>query len=313
MRPYLFLLAGLGIGIAGAILFSQSLTPQAGSPEERIAKLEVELKRSENRVAALGGADPNARPRPGHTLKDGLRNIAEDIRAGRPVTPDDVFQATQPLIRDLSPLFDRMRVKELQRQSDTKAGELARKYSLNPAQQEALKQWFDQNAIDQAKAYSDLISQKGTKLEDIAKASTQVHIDAGLDTFMESTLKGEKLASYQSARMSEKVEKVQNEADRKVERLDGIVKLDETQRGQVFGLMARGAPDYDPAMQFEGVDNSGPVTGKSKQDAVLSVLRPEQRKAYQDEQEKRRVSAQKEMESIGLTIPDDWHEQDFLD
>jgi len=35
-------------------------------------------------------------------------------------------------------------------------------------------------------AYTDLISKKGTKLEDIAKAATQVRPDAGLDSFMES-------------------------------------------------------------------------------------------------------------------------------
>ncbi len=313
MRPYLFLIVGLSVGAAGAILFSQSMPPKEGSPEERIAKLEVELKRSVNRVAALEGADPKGKSPSGRTLKDGLRSIAEDIRAGRPVSPDDVFQATQPLLRDLSPLFDRMRVKELQRQSDTKAGELARKYALNPAQQVALKQWLDQNAIEQAKAYTDLLTQKGTKLEDIAKAATQVRIDGGLDRFMESTLKGDKLASYQSDRMLEKVETVQKEADRKVERLDSIVKLDEAQRGQVFGVMARGAADYDPAMQFEGLGTSAPVTGKSKQDAVLAVLRPEQRQAYQAEQEKRRAATQKELEGIGLTLPADWTDNDFLD
>lgn len=313
MRPYLFLIVGLSVGAAGAILFSQSMPPKEGSPEERIAKLEVELKRSANRVAALEGADPKGKSTAGRTLKDGLRSIAEDIRAGRPVSPDDVFQATQPLLRDLSPLFDRMRVKELQRQSDTKAGELARKYSLNPAQQAALKQWLDQNAIEQAKAYTDLLTQKGTKLEDIAKAATQVRIDGGLDRFMEGTLKGEKLASYQSDRMLEKVSSVQKEADLKVERLDSIVHLDEAQRGQVFGVMARGAADYDPAMQFEGLGTSAPVTGKSKQDAVLAVLRPEQRQAYQAEQEKRRAAAQKEMDSIGLTLPADWTGIDHFD
>lgn len=306
MRSYLFLAVGLCIGVTGAVLFQQSMPPKEGSPEKRIAQLEVELKRSTNRVAALEAADPNGRSRPGQSLQDGLRNIAQDIRDGRPVTPDDVFQATQPLIRDLSPLFDRMRIKELQRQSDTKSAELARKYSLTPSQQEALKQWFDQNAVDQAKAYSDLISQKGVKLEDIAKAATQVELNSGLDQFMESTLKGEKLAAYQSDRMLEKVERVQSEADLKVERLDGIVQLDESQRGQVFGIMARGSAYYDPAMQLEGLGTSTPMTGKSKQDAVLAVLRPDQRQAYQAAQEKRRAEEQKELEAIGLTLPDDW-------
>ena len=315
MRPILPLVIGLAIGIAGAVLFLQSMPPKEGSAEERVDKLEVELKKANNRVAALEGADPHGRLRPGRTMKDGLRNIADDLRAGRPVTPDDIFHATQPLIRDLGPIFDRMRVRELQRQSDTKAGELARKYSLTAAQQESLKQWLDQKAVDDAKRYTDLVSQEGTKLEDLAKAASDVRVDDGLDKFMETTLSGDKLTKFKTDRMLEKVGRVQQEADMMVTRLDGIVELDDTQRGQVFGVMARGARDFDPAMQFEGLgtDTAALPSGKSKQDAIFSVLRPEQRQAYQAAQAKRREDARKEMEAIGLTLPDDSKMFDPLD
>ena len=314
-RPYITLVVGLLVGVAGAVLFLQSMPPKEGSAEERADKLEAELKRAENRVAALEGADPNGRRRPGRTLKDGMRNIAEDLRTGKPVTPDDVFRATQPFIRDFAPLFDRMRVRELQRQSDTKAGELARKYSLTSTQQESLKKWLDQKAVDDAKRYTDLVSQEGTKLEDLAKASANVRVDDGLDKFMDATLSGDKLTAFKSDRMLEKVTSVQQEADMKVTRLDGIVSLDETQRGQVFGVMARSARDFDPAMQFEGLgtDTAALPTGKSQQAAILAVLRPDQRQAYQDAQAKRREDARKEMEGIGLTLPEDSKMFDPLD
>ena len=98
-----------------------------GSPEARANKLEVELKQANNRIAAMeathskghepqgvlgriaGGSQDHRR-----TLADGARRIAEDIREGRPVSPDEIFRASQPLMRDLSPLFDRMRVKAQQ-------------------------------------------------------------------------------------------------------------------------------------------------------------------------------------------------------
>ena len=314
-RPYITLVVGLLVGVAGAVLFLQSMPPKEGSVEERADKLEAELKRAENRVAALEGTDPNGRRRPGRTLKDGMRSIAEDLRTGKPVTPDDVFRATQPFIRDFSPLFDRMRVRELQRQSDTKAGELARKYSLNLAQQEALKVWLDQKAVDDAKRYTDMVSQEGTKLEDLAKASANVRVDDGLETLMETTLSGDKLTAFKSDRMLEKVSSVQQEADMKVTRLDGIVGLDETQRGQVFGVMARSALDFDPAMQFEGLgtDTAALPAGESQQAAIFAVLRPEQRQAYQEAQAKRREDARKEMEGIGLTLPEDSKMFDLLD
>jgi hypothetical protein len=101
----------------------------------------------------------------------------------------------------------------------------------------------------------------------------------------------------------------------KVTRLDAIVSLDDAQRGEVFGVMARGARDFDPAMQFEGLgtDRGALATGQSKQDAVLAVLRPDQRQIYQDEQEKRRMAARQEMESLGLTPPADWNPSELLD
>lgn len=315
MRSIIPLVIGLLVGVAGTILFLQSMPPKEGSAEEQVGKLEVELKRANNRVAALEGGDPNRRRRPGQNVTDRLRNIAEDLRDGKPVSPDDVFRATQPLIRDLAPLFDRIRVRELQRQTDAKAGELARKYSLNPAQQESLKQWLDQNAMDEAKRYTDLISQDGTRLEDLAKAATDVKVENGLEKFMERTLNADKLATFKSDQMLEKVGKVQREADMKVTRLDNVVKLDETQRGQVFGVMARGARDFDPAMQFEGLgtDTAALSAGSSRQDAVLAILRPEQREAYEAERARRRAAAQKEMEAIGLTLPADSSLHDPLD
>jgi hypothetical protein len=315
MRPILPLVIGLAIGIAGAVLFLQSMPPKEGSAEERVDKLEAELKKANNRVSALEGTDPHGRRRPGRTTKDGVRSIFENYKDGKPVTPDDVLHAFQPFLRDVSPLFDRIRTRELQRQSDSKAGELARKYSLTPAQQESLKQWFDQNAEDQAKRYTDLVSQEGTTMEDLARASADVRVDDGLDKFMERNLRGEKLAAFNSDRMLERVDRVQQEADMKVTRLDSIVRLDDTQRGQVFGVMARGARDFDPAMQFEGLgtETAALPSGKSKQDAILAVLKPEQRQAYEAERTKRREAARKEMEAIGLTLPDDSKMFDPLD
>lgn len=276
-------------------------------------KLEAELKTAKNRIIALEGADPHNRRRPGRTLADGARSIAEDIRDGKPVTPDDLFHATQPLIRDFSPLFERMRAREQQRRVDSMAGELARKYSLTSAQEDSLKKWLDQKATDDSKRYTALLSQDGTKLADIGKAGYEFELDSGLDQFMGNTLTGDKLAAFQADRMREKVDRVQQEADMKVTRLDGIVGLDESQRGQMFGIMARGSRDFDPSMQFEGLgDDAGAVSGKSGQDAILSVLTPAQRDAYQVDRQQKQDAARKEMESMGLSLPDGWDAADSL-
>jgi hypothetical protein len=52
LRPLFGLVVGLVVGGVGAVLFVQSMPPKEGSPEEQVAKLEVELKSTRNRLAA---------------------------------------------------------------------------------------------------------------------------------------------------------------------------------------------------------------------------------------------------------------------
>jgi hypothetical protein len=314
MRTLFSVTIGFIIGAIGAILFSQSMPPKEGSAEEQVSKLEVELKRANNRVSLLEQTGRNGKNL-NRTLKDNVRNITEDIRDGRLVTPDDIFRASQPLIRDLVPLLDRVRARQVQRQSDTKAGEIARKYSLTDAQQESLKILLAQNADAEAKRFTSMLSQEGTKLEDFAKATNNINIEDGLEQFMQNNLQGDQFVKFKADQVLEKVQKVQEEADMKVTRLDSIVKLDDSQHSEIFSVMARGARDFDPSMQIEGMSESkvSLSTGKSKQDAIFDILTPIQREAYENHRNEKRSEAQKDMEAIGLRLPDDWNSSDLLD
>ena len=314
IRSLVPLVVGLAVGGVGATWFLQSLPGAEGSPEERAAKLESELKRATNRIAALEANDPSSRRRPGRTTKDGLRSIAEDIRAGRPVSPDDIFHATQPLMMDLAPLFDRLRLKEQTKMVETMTGELARKYDLNPQQQAALNQWFTERAEANAKRWNDLVANDSTRLEDLMRASRDIRPDDGIDEFMAKTLSGEKLTTFQTERMAQRAERVQQAADRQVSRLDSIVGLDDAQRDQVFGIAARSSRDYDPGMKLEGITGEiGASPNGDRQAALLGVLRPNQREAYEAARQKRRDEAAKDAEAIGLTLPADWNPLDDFD
>ena len=307
LRTLLPLILGLGLGALGATLLKDSLPGAEGSPEARASKLEVDLKKAQNQILALESSGPPKPVRHEKTLQHELRKIADDIRAGRPVSPEDIFRVTQPLLRDLAPLFDRMRTKQQQQMIDSKTGEIVRKYGLDAAQQTVLRQWFEQKAATEAQKWNDLIARDGTRLEDIMKASRDVRPDEGLDAVMGTVLTGDKLAAFKSDRLAQKAERVQSEADGYVQRLDGIVPLDETQRDQVFGIVARNSRDYDPAMRLEGTGGGiAAAPAGSRQQAVLSVLRPDQRSAYDKEMQRRRSRAEQEARAIGLTAPPDF-------
>jgi hypothetical protein len=167
--------------------------------------------------------------------------------------------------------------------------------------------------VENAKRWSDLVGREGTRLEDVMRASRDVRPDDGLDAFMERTLTGDKLTDFKTTRMTERAQRVQRDADMRTERLDAIVKLDDAQRDQVFGHMARHSPDYDPAMKLEGASGEIETIGRGAghRDAFFSVLRPEQRAAFMAEQHRRRESAQKDKEAIGLTLRPDWDPLDM--
>ena len=139
-RSVVPLVIGLAVGGLGVGLFQHSTPGEAGSPEKQIQHLESELQQARTRIAALEETRPRSSRTPAQTAYDRGRAIAQRLREGIPVSSDDLFRAAQPLLRDLSPLFERIAEQNFKQQADSFIGELARKYDLNPNQQETRKQ-----------------------------------------------------------------------------------------------------------------------------------------------------------------------------
>lgn len=297
---------GLIIGAIGAILFRSTLPPEVGSPEEKIAKLQHELKKTQIELKEI--TDRSPRKRFGPTTHDGVRSIAHAMQDGRPVTPDDIFNAFKPLMRDLSPLTQRISALEAQRRAESLAGEYARKYGLNQQQQQQLIEHLTANQKEHDEKLSELVESDHTSLRQYLKTERNFDSKAGLDAFMSQHLKGDELQAYQTERITEKSELAQQDADLQVRRIDGIVALDEQQQAQMFRYMAQTSRHYDPQMQFEGLaENTNPLPKNiSREDALLSVLRPEQRASYQQHKQERLNKEQEEAAKLGIMIPNDW-------
>lgn len=309
MRTPLFLLLGLAVGITGTLLVSQSLPPEEGSPAARIEELDRELARTRVALAAAEARNPKPGATTRQKLAQGANDIIQDIKDGKTVDMNDIYQAAKPALRDLSPIFDRLHRRDLRRHNKFVLADLTRKYHLTPAQQEALKSYQEIQAEQQMAAFRAFNLADSTTLEDMVRAShKKPRPQDGLDAFMNSTLTGKDLERYRADRLTERVENVQAEADRRVSRLNSLVSLDEAQQDQVFSLMARSSPDFDPSMQFEGLsgDTAKLDAGQSREEAIMQVLRPEQRIEYETKRAERRAEAQKEFDDIGVKIPDNW-------
>ena len=308
MRAPLFLAIGLAVGITGAVLFQDSFMPAADSPEERLADLERELARTKVSLAAAEARAPKPEASTQQKLTLGARTIMEDIKDGREVDMNDIYQAAKPALRDLSPIFERLQRKDMRRHHEFILADLTRKYHLTPAQQESLREWQKKKIEADLAVMRAFHQQDSTTLEDMVKAGRKTPPNAGLDSFMEKTLTGQDLTAYKSDRLNQRVEQVQSEADRRVSRLNSVVALDDAQQDQVFALMARSSPEFDPSMQFEGLtgDTAKLDPGQSRDEAILQVLRPDQRQQYENHRAARRLEAQKEFTDVGIRLPDTW-------
>lgn len=217
-------------------------------------------------------------------------------------------------MRDLSPLTERMRTIEIKRSAEARAGEYARKYGLTADQQQQLVDNLVFQNTEQMKQLQGMLESDHVGMREYMKAEREMDHELGLDETMTSMLQGEKRQAFITERFAEKAERVQHEADGKVQRIDNIVKLDDRQRNQMFLNMAQTSRHYDPQMQFEDLgDGVKPMgQGMSSEQAMMSVLRPDQQEVYEAHRQQRLQKAQQEAAAIGLTIPNDWNPDDDI-
>jgi hypothetical protein len=302
---------GLAVGGLGVGLFQHSRPGEAGSPEKQIQHLESELQQARTRIAALEETRPRAARSPAQTAYDRGRAIAQRLREGIPVSSDDLFRAAQPLLRDMSPLLERIVGQKFKRQSDSLMGELARKYDLNPNQQDTLQKWFSEKSRAEQKKWNDLISSDNTTYLQLVKSMRNDRTDEGLDAVMEGLLQGPQLEAFKAERLEERAQRVQFYADMQVQRINEIVRLDPAQTDRLFGIMAQSSPDYDASIRLEGATGEIAPANLHPRDALKSVLRPDQLAKYEDDRDRRLLEASREMNELGVQLPADWDEFEF--
>jgi|GEM_PF-254844 len=311
LRSVVPLVIGLAVGGLGVGLFQHSTPGMAGTPEAQIQHLETELQQARTRIAALEETRPRSSRTPAQTAYDRGRDIAQRLREGRTVSSDDLFRAAQPLLRDMAPLFERIADQKSKQQADSLIGELARKYDLNPNQQESLQKWFSEKSRADRKKWNDLISSDDTTYLQWVKSMRNDRTDEGLDPVMEELLKGPQLEAFKAERLEERSQRVQQYADMQVQRINNLVQLDPAQTDQLFGIMAQSSPDYDASIRLEGATGEIAPANLHPRDALKSVLRPDQLAKYEEARQRRLMEAAQEMNKLGVELPADWDDFEF--
>ncbi len=297
---------GLLIGGTATALFMDSAPPPVGSAEAKATALQSELVRAKSQIALLEAKVPKRESTPSDHARESTAKLLDDMKHGRPVDADRVFQHFKPLMRDLAPLLAHLRSREERKDFARTAENLRNTYQLNDAQQHALEQWLGERAMQQADKFNRVAYADNSKLEDIMKASKYLRPERPIDEFMESNLRGSTLERYRSDRLQQRASNVEHAANTRVDRLDAAVQLDETQKDRIFSLMARSSPDFDPRMKFAGLgsDTHSVQPGQDREKAIQSVLRPDQRARYEAYKKSQLDAANREAKELGITMPE---------
>ena len=305
MKQAIGLGVGIAIGVAGGVMFSNSLAPEQGSIEERLEMKERELIKAEGRIRVLVADGARERKR---GVKDGVREIMYRIRSGEDVSLDDVFLTMKPWMREMAPLFERMRQVNEDEYADEMAGRWASEYHLTGAEKGRLREWFKEQSKKKANAFVDVVESNQSGFVDFVRATEYDWRDAeGAEDLMEEMLDGQELEKFKDERLTERYENVQDESYRNLNRLDEIVELDSEQHAKAFGIMMRGSEDYREGMNFDGMDaGTGKLDRQSRNAAIESILRPEQREQLETYRAEEKAEAERNMAKMGLSLPRDW-------
>ncbi|MBK8092873.1 MAG: hypothetical protein IPK32_13040 [Verrucomicrobiaceae bacterium] len=311
MKPstIIALLTGLLIGGTAVVFFQASLPPPEGSAEEKAELLKSELTKAQSRIAKLEAQIPTKPADLAAAARGGAADILEDLKHGRPVDLDRLYQRLKPALRDLAPVMAHLRMREQKKEFARIAAHMGEAYHLNETQQKALQVWLAERAIADAETFNQVAFGENSRMEDILKAMKLQKPKKGLDDFMERTLTGSEKQRYTADRLVERTTAIENEANNRLQRLHQAVPLDEAQQDKVFAIMARSSPDFDPNTKLGisvGNDMSGIRPGADRESAIMSVLTADQRRQYEAYRQRQRSEAERNATEMGIKLPADW-------
>jgi len=298
------LVVGLVVGITGGILFSKSLRPDEGSMQDRMEIAEEELGRARRSLTAM----ERHVQRQEAMIDGGLRDLGRDFKDGKDISPDDLFATMKPWMRKMAPIFERLRRINEEDWTDAQISEWSRKYDLSDGEKEKLKERFVEQSRINAERLTEVVNSDESGFVELIRATEFDWQDTeGVDTVMEGFLEGEQLENYRAERLAERVNSVQTEADRNLQRLDNIVKLDDAQHEQLFGVLVRSSKDYRPEVKPEGFTGEATPMDRRMRDATIrSVLKPEQIERLDEVRNERRDETESKLQRAGLVLPKDW-------
>ena len=304
LKKSLGLVLGLVVGCAGGYLFSKSQRPAPGSIQDRLELAEQEAAKSSREARALKAYVERAEG----SGSSKFRRLARDLKDGKEVSFDDILGSAKPWMRQVAPVMERVRKVNEAKWVDARVSEWTRNYTLTVAQRNELRGHFKKRSEENAERITEVINSDQSGFVEFVQATENDWRDfEETNDLMEGFLKGEELEQFKEERLAKRVEAVQEEANRKLGRLDEIVTLSDEQQAELFRVMARGSEDYRPEVnpqEYRGA--TAPLDRVARDAAIIGVLNPDQREALDEHRENQLRKVAEQWELYQLAPPKDF-------
>ena len=304
LKKSLGLVLGLVVGCAGGYLFSKSQRPAPGSIQDRLELAEQEAAKSSREARALKAYVERAEG----SGSSKFRRLARDLKDGKEVSFDDILGSAKPWMRQVAPVMERVRKVNEAKWVDARVSEWTRNYTLTVAQRNELRGYFKKRSEENAERITEVINSDQSGFVEFVQATENDWRDfEKTNDLMEGFLKGEELEQFKEERLAKRVEAVQEEADRKLGRLDEIVTLSDEQQAELFRVMARGSEDYRPEVnpqEYRGA--TAPLDRVARDAAINGALTPDQREALNEHRENQLRKVAEQWELYQLAPPKDF-------
>jgi len=165
------------------------------------------------------------------------------------------------------------------------------RYGLTDAQAESISTRLSHEMEKGTEQFSQALDNEGKSIGEIMESQRDSwsNQQGVVDEIMKDTLTEEQYAEHEREQLSQQAKQVQRRADWELNQLNRSLELDDSQQDQVFEILVRNSSGYDESMQIEGTNstsNANAGADVTKEDAIRSVLTPEQSTNYETYLEK---------------------------
>jgi Spy/CpxP family protein refolding chaperone len=303
-KKSLGLILGLVVGLVAGYLFSKSQAPEPGTLEDKLELAQQEAAKSTREANALKAYLKRAEA----SGSGQFRRLARDLKDGKDVSFDDILGSAKPWMRQVAPVMERVRKVNEVKWADARVSEWTRNYTLTTAERNQLREYFKKQSEQNAEKITDVINSDQSGFVEFVQATDNDWRDfEGTDDLMEGFLEGEELEQFQSERLQKRVKVVQEEADRKLGRLDEIVALSDDQQAGLFRVMVRGSEDYRPEVNPDDYrGETAPLDRAARDAAIDRALTPDQRQVLDEYRGNQVLEMAAQFERYQLVPPKDF-------